>query len=172
MAGIRYNKASVYEGNVYSLNQDSGQKADIESLSGNRSAFFRINRLTKLKFNITKSFRMPEPTELYTDNYTSNGILYANSELQPEYCYSIDLCDTVKNEFIKVELSPFSWLMNNMISKEEIYGMPGNNYTYVNIGKSRLFGGEATIQFKNIFNGNHDFSIQAGVAYLNGTDVT
>jgi len=173
-AGLRYNYASVYEGDVFARSQDMEQQSAKHALSGNVATAIRIKDNSKLKLNVARSFRMPETTELYTDNYTSNGIIYGNSILKPEYCNSVDLAYSYRHDFLQFELSPFLWLMNDMISKEEIAGMPGTNYTYVNIGKTRMYGGEANVDFNfdNLLSGSDNLHWQIGLAYLNGTDVT
>jgi len=174
VAGIRYNKATINQGNVHSSEQSEGLEQQKEALSGNVAIIYRIKKYSTLKFNLARSFRMPETTELFTDSYTSNGIIYGNSELKPEYCNSIDLSYHFSNMHFEFEVSPFLWLMNNMISKEEISGLPGTNFTYVNIGKTRLFGGEINgkLKFDRVLRNNDNFSIQCGISYLNGTDVS
>jgi outer membrane receptor for ferrienterochelin and colicin len=174
LAGIRYNYAVINEGNVYSSDQTEGQEQRKQALSGNVAVISRIKNNSTLKINVAHSFRMPETTELYTDNYTSNGILYGNPDLKPEYCNSFDLSYRFINNHIEFEVSPFLWLMDDMISKEEISGMAGTNYTYINIGKTRLFGGEVNckLNFEKVFRNDDNLSVQCGVAYLNGTDVT
>lgn len=174
VAGIRYDYASVYEGEVYSTDQEQEMKTKKQAISGNIAASYKAGRHSKLKLNIARSFRIPETTELYADNYTSNGILFGNPDLKPEYCYSMDLCINYSPEFIEIEASPFIWLMDDMINKEEIFGMPGTNYQYTNVGKSRLWGGEfmAGLPCKNLFTHEDNMILSAGIAYLNGTNVS
>ncbi len=172
--GIRYNYASVYEGDVYSTELSEGRNDKKSAISGNLSLLFNIQPKSKLKLNLARSFRMPETTEMYTDNYTSNGILFGNPDLKPEYCNSLDISYQYKTKYINFELSPFCWFMNNMITKEEKRGLPGTNYTYVNVGKTRMFGGEANLnlQYIGILSSNDKIVARIGIAYLNGTDIT
>ena len=172
-AGIRYNYASVYEGDAYS-DQSEERNDTKKALSGNIAASVIFSKHSKLKLNIARSFRMPETTELYTDNYTSNGILYGNPDLKPEYCYSFDMGYQLELPSVRINLSPFLWFMDDMITKEEISGMPGTNYTYVNINRTRMFGGEADVKLNinEIFSNNDKLVLRAGFAYLNGTDIT
>lgn len=174
VAGIRYNKAVINQGDVHSSEQSEGLEQQKEALSGNVAILYRIKKNSTLKFNLACSFRMPETTELFTDSYTSNGIIYGNSGLKPEYCNSIDLSYRFSNKYFEFEASPFLWLMNNMITKEEISGLPGTNFTYVNIGKTRLWGGEINgkLMFDKVLANNDNLSIQCGISYLNGTDVS
>ncbi|WP_372752443.1 TonB-dependent receptor domain-containing protein [Labilibaculum sp.] len=173
-AGLRYNYATVFEGDVYSEDQKNEQEEAKHAVSGNIATIITLGKKLKLKLNVARSFRMPETTELYTDNYTSNGVLYGNPDLKPEYCYSFDASYLFRSEQFEFEVSPFLWLMSDMISKEEIYGLPGTNYTYVNIGKTRLFGGETSVKIKlsKLFRIDDKLSIRTGFAYLNGTDIT
>jgi outer membrane receptor protein involved in Fe transport len=174
VAGIRYDFASVYEGEVHDITKLDGEVSKKHALGGNIAASYKMGENTKLKVNIARSFRMPEPTELYADSYTSNGILFANPDLEPEYCNSFDISYNQKISFLEIKLSPFLWLLNNMISRQEQKGLPGTHYQYTNIGKSRIWGGELTLNAplnKPFFATDKlDFSI--GFAFLNGTDVS
>jgi hemoglobin/transferrin/lactoferrin receptor protein len=174
VGGFRYDYGSVYEGDVYSTEQDEERNVEKHALSGNVAASFRMASHSRIKLNIARSFRMPETTELYADSYTSNGILYANPNLGPEYCHSIDLAYTQSIKQIEFEFSPFLWLMEGMITKEEFKGIPGTNYQFMNIGKTRLWGGELTaeIPVRNLFFTDDRLQSALGVAYLNGTDVS
>jgi len=172
--GIRYNYASVYEGEVYSLELENGRNDKKKAFSGNAATIFTLSKKSEIKVNFSRSFRMPENTELYSDNYTSNGIIYGNPSLKAEFCYSTDLLYSYKKKRFKIEVSPFLWYMNDMISKEEITGMPGTNYTYINIGETRIFGGEisGSLNFNNVFDKTGKITLRVGLAYLNGTDIT
>ena len=172
VAGIRYDWARVYEGDVYSSSQDQEMNEDKDAISGNVAASWRFET-SRLKLNVARSFRMPETTELYADSYTSNGILYANPDLEPEYCHSFDISYNYKHQYFEIELSPFVWLLDNMISREEIKGMPGTNYQYINLERSRIFGGEITVSawINNFVAKNDKLTAFMGVAYLNGTDL-
>lgn len=172
--GLRYNYASVFEGEAHSLDQSEERNDEKNALSANAAVLFSLNEQSKLKINLARSFRMPETTELYSDAYTSNGILYGNPDLEAEYCYSVDASYTLNQKVFKLEVSPFFWYMDDMISKEEINGLPGTNYTYINIGNTRLFGGEiiSSLNFKHILTVTGKLSLRAGVSYLNGTDIS
>ncbi len=172
--GIRYNYASVYEGDVHSTELSEGRNDKKNAISGNLSLLINIQSKSRIKLNLARSFRMPETTEMYTDNYTSNGILFGNPDLEPEYCYSFDLSYQYKSKYIDFELSPFIWYMNDMITKEEKRGLPGTNNTYVNVSKSRMFGGEANLNLKyqGVLSSNDKIVARIGMSYLNGTDIT
>ncbi len=171
---FRYDIASVFEGDVYSTSQDEEMSINKQAISGNIATIYRPGEYSKVKLNIARSFRMPETSELFADSYTSNGIMYANPNLKPEYCNSFDISYSYSSSFINLEVSPFLWLMDNMITKDEIKGMPGTNYEFVNIGKARLMGGEIVTDkpFNNLFSKNDALIISIGAAYLHGTDVT
>jgi len=172
--GIRYDYVSVFEGDVYDLEQNQELQVSKHALSGNLATIFRADGDFSVKCNFARSFRMPETTELYADSYTANGILYGNPALKPEYCYSIDADAKYAPGNISFSISPFLWLMDNMVTKEEIKGMPGTNYQFVNVGRSRLWGGECNAELPiETLLGTHDVLVlSGGVAYLNGTDVS
>lgn len=174
IAGLRFDYASISEGDVYSSEQDEERNEEKHALSGNISLSKKFWKNLKLKANIAHSFRMPETTELYADSYTSNGIIYSNPDLEPEYCNSLDLCLNYIPKNFELEFSPFIWLRENMITKIETYGMPGTNYQLTNIEKARLWGGELTGKYtwNNIIKSKNRIEIQAGMAYTNGEDVS
>ncbi len=173
-SGIRYDEIRAFEGEVFGDEQSMERSSDIQALSGSAALLLYATDYPLFRMNVARSFRMPETMELFSDNYTSNGIIFGNPELKPEYCYSLDLCLNIKKAFLDVEVSPYIWLMDNMISKEEIFGQPGTNYAYINIGKARLWGGEVTVKvpFTGLFHFSDDMALSLGMAYVNGTDVT
>ena len=170
VCGVRHDRTAIYEGDFYSILQDNEKHENKNSVSGNIAVLLHLKE-SKIKINVARSFRMPEIIELYADSYTSNGILYANPELKPEYCYSFDISYNYKRPFIDFELSPFTWFIDNMISREEVKGMPGTNYQFVNLDKCRIWGGELSVNtwFKNLISNNDKLSVMVGTAYLNGT---
>ncbi len=174
VTGLRYDYASVYEGEVHNLSREDELNTKKDAVSGNLAVLYALGRTSKIRINMARSFRMPETTELYADSYTMNGIVYANPDLDPEYCYSIDLCYSFTSGLMELEISPFVWFINNMITREEIKGMPGTNYQYINVGRSRIFGGEAVVEIpiKSIVTPNDRVSVSLGLALLNGTDVS
>ncbi|WP_282035960.1 TonB-dependent receptor [Saccharicrinis aurantiacus] len=176
IAGIRYNNAIINEGTAYASEEEPPKEQNKSAISGNVAVLhhFGTSYKSTIKINLARSFRMPETTELFADNFTSNGIVYANPNLLPEYSNSFDVCYRLSTKSISIEASPFLLLMSNMITKEEIGGLPGTNFTYVNIGKTRMFGGELNVRYRqnNVFTKTDNFSAQVGIAYLNGTNVT
>ncbi|MFI3247855.1 MAG: TonB-dependent receptor [Rikenellaceae bacterium] len=173
IVGLRFNYATINEGDAYSDLREPREQ-NKEAISGNFALKYRVDYNNLIKLNIAHSFRMPETTELYSDNFTSNGIVYANPDLLPEYCNSFDISYRFKSNLFELELSPFLWLMDNMVTKEELGGTVGTNYIYVNIGKSRIYGGEVNTELSvnQLFRPTDRITLQAGAAYLNGTDVT
>jgi iron complex outermembrane receptor protein len=172
--GLRYDFTSVYEGDVYKTDQNEERRSTQNALSVDVATTFALGKQSKIKLNAARSFRMPETSELYSDSYTSNGIVYGNPDLKPEYCYSLDASYHFRSKGFKLEVSPFVWFMDDMITKEEVAGLPGTNFTYVNIGRTRLFGGEANGELKveKLASNDDELRFRVGAAYLNGTDIT
>lgn len=169
-AGLRFDYTSVFEGSAYSYEQLTGRDTRRHAVSGNLSLHQKIKAKTIIKVNLAHAFRMPEITELYTDSYTPNGMAICNPNLEPEYCNSLDLTLSCTPRLFRFEFSPFIWLMQDMISKEEIFGQPGKNYGYINIPKTRMWGGEITgsYTFRNLPKTGSSMAINTGLAYLNG----
>lgn len=172
--GLRFDHDRVHEGEVFSLSQEKEGESTINAISASVAMQYRIAERSLLKVNVARSFRLPETTELFADNYTSRGILYGNAGLNPEYCYSVDASLSSDLKGILIEVSPFLWLMHDMISQEEVKGQPGTNFQYVNIGKTRLWGGELTmtIPVHELLFPDDRLAFTAGISYVNGTDVT
>ncbi len=172
--GFRYNYASLFEGEVYSDSLEEGRNETKYALNGNFGINYKFGKGSNLKVNIARTFRMPAVTELYADNSGSNGLLYGNPDLKPEYGNSLDLCFIHKSEIIDFELSPFYWFLEDMITKEEVMGSAGTNYMYTNVAKSRLWGGELSVlmHLKDLVQSKDNLSLSIGASYLNGTDIS
>lgn len=172
--GLRFDYDHVQEGEVYSLTQNEEGESHIHAVSASLALQSRITEQSHIKLNLARSFRMPETTELFADNYTARGILYGNTELKPEYCHSIDLDYQQTIGRIALEVSPFLWLMKDLITMDDVKGQPGTNFQYTNVGKARLWGGELmlTAPVQHLFQEKDELVFSAGASYLNGTDVS
>lgn len=173
-SGIRYDRSLLFEGEVYDLSQEKERQSDSDAISATVSAHMRTGMWSHVKLNLARAFRMPTPQEMFTNTYTSNGVLYGNPDLNPEFSWNADLVYLWEHPKFQLEASPFYWLLENMITKEMIAHMPGINYEYVNIGKARVWGGELSgrSHFENIFKASDQFQMEVGAAYTNGTDVS
>ena len=173
-AGIRADINTVYQGEVHDSTQTAEERTNVLALSGNVAFSLNTVEGALFKLNLARSFRMPESVELFTDSYTSRGILYGNTGLTPEYSYSLDGNFTLRRPWIEVELSPFIWFIDDMITLEEVKGQPGTNFQYINIGRARLWGGEAglSIPLDNLLLKHDKLNTTVAVAYVNGTDVS
>ncbi|RKD90404.1 TonB-dependent receptor plug domain-containing protein [Mangrovibacterium diazotrophicum] len=172
--GLRFDYDHVQEGEVYSLKQDKEGESHIHAVSASIGGQTRLSEQSHIKLNLARSFRMPETTELFADNYTARGILYGNTELKPEYCHSIDMDYQQTIGKIELDLSPFLWLMKDMITMDDVKGQPGTNFQYTNVGKARLWGGELmlTVPVQQLLQEEDELVFSAGASYLNGTDVS
>ena len=172
--GVRFDYDQVHEGEVYSLEQNREGESRIHAVSGSLAYQVLLPNRSHFKLNLARSFRMPETTELFADNYTSRGVLFGNTELKPEYCRSIDVDYQKTLRGIELTISPFLWLIQDMISQEEVKGQPGTNFQYTNIGRARLWGGELTLTAlcRKVLQANDELSFTCGASYLNGTDVS
>jgi outer membrane receptor protein involved in Fe transport len=173
-AGLRGDINTIYQGEVHDLAQTGENKTNVSALSGNLAMRNESFHSASIKLNLSRSFRMPDAGELFTDSYTSRGILFGNDKLSPEYSYGLDGSLTLNKRWIEAELSPFIWLIDDMITLEEVKGQPGTNFQYINIGQARLWGGEAilTIPLSNLILKNDRLNTSVAVAYVNGTDVS
>jgi outer membrane receptor protein involved in Fe transport len=174
LGGIRYDWASISEGDFYSTKQAKARTISTDALSATMGVRITTSDNTKLKINSARAFRMPEIQELFTDNYSSNGIIYGNPALKPEYSNCLDASFTALFTNFEVEISPFIWLMKDMVSKIEFKGQPGLNYQYINIGKTRLWGGEVsvTLPLRELLTSDDKLALTTALSYENGTDVT
>ena len=172
--GVRYDLNTISEGEVFDLDLDKERKTRVNAFSGSLAVRMKIAEHSTLKVNVARSFRMPQTAELFTENYTSRGILYGNPNLNPEYCYNLDAGINVNGKYLHFEASPFLWLMDDMINLEEIKGQPGTNFQYINLGRTRLWGGEVVVKFPfhQVIMPHDKLDFAIGVAYVNGTNVT
>lgn len=173
-SGIRYDYSKLFQGNVLDTNQEKETESSIHSYSGRVGTKYKINTKSILKINLARSFRMPETAELFRDTYTSNGILYGNQDLKPEYTKSLDLNYQYFGRFFSLDFSPYLWLIDEMIDKEEVNGQPGTNYQYINITKARIWGGEISLRFPwdDFLNTRNSIELKTAAAYINATDIT
>ena len=173
--GLRYDYAKLYEGQVHDSTAHHEMSNIKSAISGHLALDYKWNK-SRIKVNLAHAFRMPSTNEMYTDSYTANGIIYATPDLEAEYCNSLDIVYRYYSNETSFEISPFVWMMDNMISKTELRGLPGTNYKYVNIGKTLLCGGELNLHLPicdlNLFSKESKLNLTCGIAYLYGNDIS
>ena len=173
-SGIRYDAAQTFEGDVFSQLQEEERKATAGAVSATLSARYRTGDWSHVKLNLARAFRMPMPYEMFSQHYTSNGVLYGNPELEPETSWNADLVYLYHPPGFQIEVSPYYWLLDQMITKEIISGLPGLNYQYTNIGLACIWGSELNIKAdkSQILNQRDALHFKIGAAFAHGTDLT
>ena len=172
--GLRYDRSELYEGSVHDLSQPQEDRSETGAPSATLAMQLPTGKNSRLKINLARAFRMPTPQEMFSNTYTANGVLYGNPELRSEHSWNADLVWQYHCNLFEFELSPFYWLLNDMIDKIIVYDLPGLNYEYVNIGRARIWGGEVSMSSfrENLLSTGDRLSIHLATAYTNGTDLT
>ncbi len=173
-SGLRYDATALFEGDFFSRSQNEERTAIRRDISGMTALQIRPGGWNTFKINCARTFRIPTVQEMFVNTYTANGVLYGNPDLLPETSWNIDLGWLWSPPDFHLEISPFFWLLENMINREIVSGMPGLNYEYINTGRARIWGGEiaAGADFKDCLNVLDKIQLNIGAGYTNGTDIT
>jgi outer membrane receptor protein involved in Fe transport len=104
-------------------------------------------------FQAARSCRMPDAMEMFIIRSASDGIIYGNPALTPEYGLNLDAGFrgniALGSPSLIFDLSLFANFLNDFISQEywRNSGKKGINYTYLNIERARIYGSELSLSF-------------------------
>lgn len=169
-AGLRYDMADVDNGESGDEEASSSQSA----FSGSVGLLYNTTENTRLSINVGRAFRMPDVNELFNRTVSCIGIKLGNPDLKPEYSWDFDLGyrgKWLKGEF---EVAAYTNLMEDFINQIETTNSDDYDYTYENIGKSRISGVELSgaYHFFDIFGSNSKLTLSSLTEYIYGVDVT
>ena len=145
-AGIRYTFFSI-AGDVNGVKKEK----NADSASYFLGMVKRFGSSFSLYGNIGRAFRIPGLSEAYYTGITSRKYVVANPNLKPESSFDIDtgLKFLTKNCFIGLNF--FSTKVDNLI---ELYKGANDIYTYENVMKGKIQGGEFEVQYSPTKNVN------------------
>ncbi len=146
-AGIRGDYSRINEGEVHDTLQKSGRNSNVYSWNGTTSVVYNFRRNLFCSFQVARSCRMPDATEMFIVSSNTDGIVYGNPRLKPEHGLNLDAGIRGNLSAIYFDCSLFANFLNNFISLDywNNSGKKGINYLYQNIDKARIFGAELSV---------------------------
>jgi outer membrane receptor protein involved in Fe transport len=174
--GLRADLAKVVEGNVHDTLLSQGRSSAVRSWNGTTSAVYQVQERLFASFQIARSCRMPDASEMFISTSNSDGYIYGNPSLRPEYGLNLDAGFRGALGFLFFDLSLFSNFLHDFISLEywNNSGKRGINYTYYNVDKARIFGGEFSLgaKFKPFFSPDNQMVYDGMFVYSQGDKLT
>lgn len=170
--GGRYDRTRLYEGEVFDTSRQRGMVTAFGSTSGVLGLRRQWTAHHSYGLNVARTFRVPEPAEMFGQSISGNGVVYGNPALRSEKGWALDLDWQRRSTWGEAQCTPFFWWLDDMISKEMQSGR-GITYKYMNVGKARLWGGEVqytTPTWKQRLLG--DLGASLGSALVQGRDIT
>ena len=149
-AGLRTDYSRINEGDVHDTLQTVGRKSSVTAWNGTAGAVYEISPNIFGSLQVARSYRMPDTSEMFIVNSTSDGVVYGNPNLTPEYGLNLDAGLRGVVGFLSFDLSMFGNFLHDFISMEYWAGSgkKGINYSYYNIDRARIFGAELSIGTK------------------------
>ena len=147
--GIRGDLAKMNEGEVHDTLLNNGRNKHFEIMNANIGALYQIRNGVSLTFNVARASRMPDAKELFVESATTDGSVFGNTELKPEYGFNFDLgMKGVLGNFV-FDVSMFSNFLHDFIVQKQWYGSSrkGVNYKFDNVDKSLIYGFEASMAY-------------------------
>jgi hemoglobin/transferrin/lactoferrin receptor protein len=148
--GVRTDVSVVNEGSVHDTLLANGRDSRVHSWSGTAGMVYTAWKSVFLSLQVARSCRMPDAMEMFIVSSGTDGLIYGNAALKPEYGLNIDAGIRGSLGPCFFDLSLFSNFFNDFISLEywNNSGKKGINYTYLNIDKARIFGAELAVGAK------------------------
>ena len=92
------------------------------SYSGSIGLSYQINKISTIKFNLSRGFRAPNIAEI-SSNGKHEGTLryeYGNADLKSEVSHQIDLAYFLNSDHVTFEFTPFANFISNYIFSEKL----------------------------------------------------
>jgi hemoglobin/transferrin/lactoferrin receptor protein len=145
--GLRTDVSKVNEGGVHDTLLTEGRGCWVHAYSATAGVVYTAWRNVFWSFQAARSCRMPDASEMFIMSSGTDGLIYGNPDLKPEYGLNLDagLRGSVGACFF--DLSLFSNFLHDFISLEywTNSGKKGINYTYLNVDKARIYGAELAV---------------------------
>lgn len=175
-AGLRADYSRINEGDVHDTLQTAGRKSDIHAWNGTVGAVYTLLPNIFASLQVARSCRMPDASEMFIVNSTSDGVVYGNPNLTPEYGLNLDTGLRGGLGFISFDLSLFCNFLHDFISMEywTNSGKKGINYTYYNIDRARIFGAEFSVgaKWKEFLHPDNTLMYNGMFVYTQGDKLT
>ncbi len=153
--GLRGDYSHINEGIVHDTLRTEGRVSDVWAWNATSGVVYTAWPAVFLSFQAARSCRMPDATEMFIETSNTDGIVYGNPDLKPEYGLNFDAGLRGVAHDVSFDCSLFANFLQDFISLEywKNSGKRGVNYTYMNIDKARIMGAEVSLgaRFRNIF---------------------
>ena len=146
-SGLRGDFSRINEGDVHDTLLANGRKSDVEAWSGMLGMIYSTHDKIFFSFQVARSCRMPDAPEMFIMTSNTDGFIYGNSSLTPEYGFNFDAGIRGELGSCTFDYSLFSNFLHDFISLEywKNSGKKGINYTYYNIERARISGAELSL---------------------------
>ena len=175
-AGLRADYSRINEGDVHDSLQAVGRKSNVVAWNGTVGAVYALLPNVFASLQVARSCRMPDASEMFIVNSTSDGVVYGNPDLAPEYGLNLDAGLRGGFGFLSFDLSVFSNFLHDFISMEywANSGKKGLNYSYYNIDKARIYGAELSVgaKWKGFFHPDNTLMYNGIFVYTQGDKLT
>ncbi|MDR3129212.1 MAG: TonB-dependent receptor [Tannerellaceae bacterium] len=162
--GLRTDGSVVNEGAVHDTTLAQGRRSTVKAWNGVAGLVYTVAEEMFASLQVARSCRMPDAMEMFIIRSASDGIVYGNPALTPEYGLNLDAGLRGNITFgglngateaiphpptLVFDLSLFANFLNEFISQEywRNSGKKGINYTYLNIERARIYGAELSLTF-------------------------
>ena len=175
VVGVRGDLAKMNEGNVHDTLLVKGRSPHLKIINANTGLMYQFIRDLFLSVNIARASRMPDAKELFVESSTTDGMVYGNPALKPEYGFNFDL--GVKGYFSDFifDISLYANFLHDFITPVMWYGAnkKGNNYKYDNIDKSLIYGAEISLAYNRngIFTDRDAFNYNGFAVITKGYEI-
>ncbi len=173
--GVRGDMANINEGDVHDLNDDKGRNENIYAF--NLSTGLVYNPLSDIfiSLNMARACRMPDATELFVETATTDGLVFGNIDLKPEYGLNFDLGLRGSISNVTFDISAFSNFLYDFIGRKvwKSAAKKGMNYRYENIDRSLIYGAEISLGYnrKGVFNSKDNINYNGFLVYTRGYEL-
>lgn len=175
-AGLRGDYSRISEGDVHDTLQVAGRNSDIFAWNGTTSVVYNAWQNIFLSLQVARSCRMPDATEMFIVTSNTDGTVYGNSALHPEYGLNLDAGLRGNLGFCYFDCSLFANFLRNFISLEywEGSGKKGINYTYLNVDRARIIGAELSVGAKwlHVFHPDNQVTYNGTFVFTQGDKLT
>jgi len=175
-AGLRADYSNINEGDVHDTTLVEGGQSDVYTWNGTLGIVYQAYQQLFYSFQVARSCRMPDAREMFIITSNSDGVIYGNSDLTPEHGINLDAGIRGNKGVFVFDCSLFSNFLNDFISLEywTNSGKKGINYTYYNIEKARIFGGELSLGAKinEFLSHNNSLNYNGTLVYTQGDNLT
>jgi hemoglobin/transferrin/lactoferrin receptor protein len=142
-------------------------KAQNTSWSANAGLLYKLTEKTDLTLNIASSFRSPSLEERYEFIDLGNLVRLGNPNLEPEQGQFVDLGFRYWGNKFNFRSNVFLNHLSNLVSEKSGEYEGKSALIKTNIGKARLYGFEAALEYNLL----SEFHTYFSAAYVRGEDI-